>query len=187
MAAGRRRITDGKLRRNLIPSGAGVLTSSALCPARRDARICECRHIRRAASKLSAKISLSLVLMCLREMQDPAICRKVTKERLSLQCQCAAFVSGVVKDAFSLRLNSERAGGVPPAEMAIAIAQRVDCAPQKSGTQKFHQRPALLGKPADRTAQDLNRESVVPVEGDSAGGSASRRARSRISAIAAQR
>ncbi|EHC48546.1 Anaerobic dimethyl sulfoxide reductase chain B, partial [Salmonella enterica subsp. enterica serovar Inverness str. R8-3668] len=56
------------------------------------------------------------------KMQDPQFAGQ-TKERLSSR-QCAAFVSGVVKDAFSLWLNQNVQAAEQLAEMAIASAQR---------------------------------------------------------------
>ena len=74
------------------------------------------------------------------KMQDPQFAGQ-TKERLSSR-QCAAFVSGVVKDAFSLWLNQNVQAAEQLAEMAIASAQRRLRA-AKSGAQKLTSGPAL--------------------------------------------
>lgn len=56
------------------------------------------------------------------KIQDPQFAGQ-TKERLSSR-QCAAFVSGVVKDAFSLWLNANIEAGTQIAELCISSAQR---------------------------------------------------------------
>lgn len=94
-----------------------------------------------------------------------------TKERLSSR-ECAAFVSGVVKDAFSLWLNEHVADGERIAELAIAGAQARLRAGRKVTRKKVTQGPALPGKLADCTSTDPERSELFLVEGDSAGGSA---------------
>lgn len=94
-----------------------------------------------------------------------------TKERLSSR-ECAAFVSGVVKDAFSLWLNQHVALGETLANLAIANAQKRMKAASTVARKKVTAGPALPGKLIDCSSQDLKRSELFLVEGDSAGGSA---------------
>ncbi len=94
-----------------------------------------------------------------------------TKERLSSR-EAAAFVSGVVKDAFSLWLNEHPELGLQLAELAISNAGRRLKAGKKVERKKITQGPALPGKLADCAGQDPLRAELFLVEGDSAGGSA---------------
>ena len=94
-----------------------------------------------------------------------------TKERLSSR-ECATFVSGVVKDAFSLWLNEHTGEAERLVEVVLASAQRRMRAARKVTRKRVTQGPALPGKLADCTAQDPARSELFLVEGDSAGGSA---------------
>lgn len=94
-----------------------------------------------------------------------------TKERLTSR-QCVAFVSGVVKDAFSLYLNQNVEIGEALAQLAINNAQQRLRTSKKVERKKVTTGPALPGKLADCITQDISRSELFLVEGDSAGGSA---------------
>ena len=104
------------------------------------------------------------------KMQEPQFSGQ-TKERLSSR-ETAAFVSGVVKDAFSLWLNQHADIGDALAQMAISNAQKRLRSGKKVVRKKVSAGPALPGKLADCSSTDLNRTELFLVEGDSAGGSA---------------
>lgn len=94
-----------------------------------------------------------------------------TKERLSSR-QSAAFVSGVVKDSFSLWLNQHVQEATQLAEYVIEIAQQRLRTDKQVTRKKVTAGPALPGKLADCTCSDAKRGELFLVEGESAGGSA---------------
>ncbi|MFT6094827.1 MAG: topoisomerase-4 subunit B, partial [Pseudohongiellaceae bacterium] len=94
-----------------------------------------------------------------------------TKERLSSR-QCAVFVSGVIKDAFSLWLNQHTDEAEAIAELCINNAQSRLKDSKKVARKKITSGPALPGKLADCSTQEVMSGELFLVEGDSAGGSA---------------
>lgn len=104
------------------------------------------------------------------KLEDPQFSGQ-TKERLSSR-ECVAFVSGVAKDSFSLWLNQHPAAGEKIAEIILASAHKRLKSNKKIIRKKITQGPALPGKLADCSGQDISRSELFLVEGDSAGGSA---------------
>lgn len=104
------------------------------------------------------------------KMQEPQFAGQ-TKERLSSR-QTASFVSGVVKDEFSLWLNHHMDAGTQIAEMVISNAQKRLRSAKKVARKKITQGPALPGKLTDCASGDPMQSELFLVEGDSAGGSA---------------
>ena len=104
------------------------------------------------------------------KLEDPQFSGQ-TKERLSSR-ESAAFVSGVLKDSFSLWLNQHPETGDLIAQLAINKAQRRLKAAKKVFRKKIVSGPALPGKLADCTSQEPELCEIFLVEGDSAGGSA---------------
>ncbi|EMA4781791.1 MULTISPECIES: DNA topoisomerase IV subunit B [Providencia] len=158
---------------NLIPTAQGGTHVNGLRQGLLDAmrEFCEFRNILPRGVKLSADDIWERCTYVLSvKMQDPQFAGQ-TKERLSSR-QCSAFVSGVVKDAFSLWLNQNVQVAEQLAEMAISSAQRRMRAAKKVVRKKLTSGPALPGKLADCSSQDLNMTELFLVEGDSAGGSA---------------
>ena len=111
---------------------------------------------------------LSFVLSA--KLEDPQFSGQ-TKERLSSR-ESAAFVTGVIKDSFSMWLNQHPETGDQIAQLAISKAQKRLKAAKKVVRKKIVSGPALPGKLADCTSQEPALCEIFLVEGDSAGGSA---------------
>ncbi|MBV2091564.1 MAG: DNA topoisomerase IV subunit B [Candidatus Thiodiazotropha sp. (ex Ctena orbiculata)] len=158
---------------NLIPTAQGGTHVNGLRTGLTDAvrEFCEFRNLLPRGVKLTPEDVWSRVSYVLSvKLQDPQFSGQ-TKERLSSR-ECAAFVSGVVKDSFSLWLNQHTEAGERIAELAITSAQSRMRAGRKVARKKVTQGPALPGKLADCSAVDPTRSELFLVEGDSAGGSA---------------
>ncbi|MBN7819576.1 DNA topoisomerase IV subunit B [Bowmanella yangjiangensis] len=158
---------------NLIPTAQGGTHVNGLRQGLLESmrEFCEFRNLLPRGVKLTPEDiwdRCSYILST--KMQDPQFAGQ-TKERLSSR-QAAAFVSGVVKDAFSLWLNQHTDIAEQLAEMCISNAQRRLRQVKKVERKKVTQGPALPGKLTDCSSQDTSRSELFLVEGDSAGGSA---------------
>jgi len=158
---------------NLIPTPLGGTHvngfRSGLLEAVRE--FCEYRNLLPRGIKLTPEDLWERVSFVLSvKMLDPQFAGQ-TKERLSSRT-VAGFVSGVVKDAFSLWLNHHTDQAEALAELVINAAQRRQKSAKKVARKKVTAGPALPGKLADCSGQDPVTSELFLVEGDSAGGSA---------------
>ena len=158
---------------NLIPTPLGGTHVSGLRTGLTESlrEFCEFRNLIPRGIKISADDvweNCSYVLSS--KLIDPQFSGQ-TKERLSSR-QCSVFVAGVVKDSFSLWLNQHTAEAEAIAELCINNAQKRLKASKKVARKKITSGPALPGKLADCSTEDVMAGELFLVEGDSAGGSA---------------
>ncbi len=158
---------------NLIPTPLGGTHVNGLRTGLTEAirEFCELhnllpRGLRIAPEDVWANITYVLSV----KVQEPQFSGQ-TKERLSSR-SCAAFVSGAVKDAFSLWLNEHTQAAEALVDLVVRAAQRRQRAAKKVTRKRVGSGPALPGKLADCTGQDAAQSELFLVEGDSAGGSA---------------
>ncbi len=158
---------------NLIPTAQGGTHVNGLRTGLSDAMrdFCELRNLLPRGVKLAPDDLWQQCAYVLSvKMYEPQFSGQ-TKERLSSR-ECAAFVGGVIKDAFSLWLNKNVSQGEHLAQLTIDNAQRRLKTAKKIERKRITSGPALPGKLADCSASDPSRTELFLVEGDSAGGSA---------------
>lgn len=158
---------------NLIPTAQGGTHVNGLRTGLLDAlrEFCEFRSLLPRGVKLSPEDVWNQCCYVLSvKLEEPQFSGQ-TKERLSSR-QCAGFVSGAVKDAFSLWLNRHTEDGEKIAELAISSAQSRLKQAKKVVRKRVQSGPTLPGKLSDCSSQDVTRTELFLVEGDSAGGSA---------------
>ncbi len=158
---------------NLVPTAQGGTHVNGLRTGLTEAvrEFCEFRNLIPRGVKLAPEDVWERCSYILSLKMEDAQFSGQTKERLSSR-ESAAFVSGVVKDSFSLWLGQNADLGERIAELAINNAQKRLRAAKKVVRKKAVAGPALPGKLADCSSQDPSRSELFLVEGDSAGGSA---------------
>ncbi len=158
---------------NLIPTVQGGThvngLRSGLTDAVRD--FCEVRKLLPRGLKLSPEDVWDKVNYVLSvKLVDPQFAGQ-TKEKLSSR-EVSTFVSGIAKDAFGVWLSQHVELGEEIAQLAIENATNRQKSGKKVVRKKISSGPALPGKLADCSSQDLKLTELFLVEGDSAGGSA---------------
>jgi len=158
---------------NLIPTAQGGTHVNGLRTGLLEAmrEFCEFRNLLPRGVKLTGDDIWDRCCYILSaKMRDPQFAGQ-TKERLSSR-QIAAFITGAIKDAFSLWLNKHVEEGEKLAEVVISNAQKRLRSNRKVVRKKVTSGPALPGKLADCSGGDTLQSELFLVEGDSAGGSA---------------
>ena len=158
---------------NLIPTPAGGTHETGLRQAAFDAIKSFAEHhamlpkgIKLAADDVFSRASYVLAARVL----DPSF-QGQTKERLNSR-DAVALVSRMVRDPLELWLNEHPDDAKKITELAIKAAQARSRAGQKVEKKKQSGVAILPGKLSDCQSEDISRNEIFLVEGDSAGGSA---------------
>ncbi|HZD54144.1 MAG TPA: DNA topoisomerase IV subunit B, partial [Woeseiaceae bacterium] len=158
---------------NLIPTPQGGTHVNGLRSGLTDAikEFCEFRGLTPRGVRLTGDdLWEQCAYVLSAKLADPQFSGQ-TKERLSSR-ESAAFITGVIKDSFSLWLNRHPETGDQIAQLAISKAQHRLKAARAVTRKRVVSGPALPGKLADCTSQHPELCELFLVEGDSAGGSA---------------
>ncbi|MEF8719050.1 MAG: DNA topoisomerase IV subunit B [Candidatus Accumulibacter necessarius] len=158
---------------NLIPTTAGGTHEVGLRQAVLDAIRSFAEHhallpkgIKLAAEDVFARASFVLAV----RMLDPSF-QGQTKERLNSR-DAVGLVARMVRDSLELWLNEHPEAAKRITELAIRAAQARTRAGQKVEKRKQSGVAILPGKLSDCQSEDVSRNEIFLVEGDSAGGSA---------------
>lgn len=158
---------------NLVPTAQGGTHVSGLRTGLTEAlrEFCEFRKLLPRGIKLTPDdVWERLCYVLSVKIKTPQFAGQ-TKERLSSR-ETAVFVAGVTKDSFAFWLNQNSEAGEQIARLVISRAESRLRHSKKVTRKKITAGPALPGKLADCTSEDLLRTELFLVEGDSAGGSA---------------
>lgn len=158
---------------NLIPTIQGGTHVNGLRTGLTDAvrEFCDTRKLTPRGVKIAPDdVWQQLAYVLSVKMLDPQFSGQ-TKERLGSR-ESAAFVSGVVKDSVGVWLHQNVETGEALAQLVICNAEKRLRAIKKVVRKRVTAGPALPGKLADCSSQDVTRTELFLVEGDSAGGSA---------------
>ncbi|SFV55771.1 Topoisomerase IV subunit B [hydrothermal vent metagenome] len=158
---------------NLIPTPLGGTHVNGLRSGLTDAlkEFCDFRNLTPRGVKITPDDvwqNLNFVLSI--KILDPQFSGQ-TKERLSSR-ESASMVASIIKDTFSLWLNEHTEVAQQIIDIIINIAQSRLKQTKKIVRKKLVSGPALPGKLADCTSNDIKYSEIFLVEGDSAGGSA---------------
>ena len=158
---------------NLVPTPQGGAHINGLRQGLLDAlrEFCESRNLLPRGVRLKAEDVWNRCACLLSVRLDNPQFVGQTKERLASR-ECAAFVSGVVRDSLIQWLHRHVETGERIAALIIRRAQLRIKASRNVARKKIAGGPPLPGKLADCASQSPQLSELFLVEGDSAGGSA---------------